>query len=678
MIGISYFLIFMIFGVNPNMKKIVEKMVPRVEYEKVDTSWFEVLFPMEFGVVKFRNKIEPITIQNGHFIGKISKRRVRFFGTTIGWDFILAPDSIIEKSVKYLGSLGINCVRIHPIGIWNYRSKSLNEKLLERLDFLTSELRKNGIYYSFYTPIICISSGQDSLPINLYRGLALLDENKSMETREFWKQLLLHRNKYTGIRYYEDPALVFLIISNEYSVSKLWYQKGGIDILRPFWARYLKSKGLPYVEIPEKKTEENFDLFLKFSAEMDSIYFMNTKRFLRSIGVKIPIACTNNPYSYYEQKIFYKISDFLAVHNYGSYCGNSAGGWVRNRSELLFKNGKPGDFPTRMLTVNYKNKPVIVDEWNIGYPIDSRAEVMVMVPGLAALYDYDGLFYFDFFEHYDYLINPEKKKKYYMTSLEQPFSIQTIFLPSISFAFRLFMLPVFTDSIVVNVDRAEGELIQQFRFNPFPGLSSQIYFQKRVILSYEKGVPYTEIVEKLEKKSKIVLSNFVWDWEKGYIGLHSDKFAAFAGILDSYCKLGNIVIRGDKEFVVLTIASLDTLNLSKSKKILITVGADAITKGDKLYTAPTFNGEKPIMYWFLGKESQRQIERIPGISYIKPVSINIFIKKMNGDISNIRAFSLDFEGNKKREIPLLYYMEGFEINIMTGESKTPYYLIEER
>ncbi|RKX93873.1 MAG: hypothetical protein DRP84_07855 [Spirochaetes bacterium] len=60
------------------------------------------------------------------------------------------------------------------------------------------------------------------------------------------------------------------------------------------------------------------------------------------------------------------------------------------KSQLFWENRIPGDFPIRILTVNYLGKSVIVDEWNKGYPIDSRIEATILVPCLASLYDYDG------------------------------------------------------------------------------------------------------------------------------------------------------------------------------------------------------------------------------------------------------------------------------------------------
>jgi len=667
-----------LIGGSPSVKNSIGKIIPRIEYNKRDSTWFEVVFPDKFGVISFNNRIEPIIIKDGHFIGKISNKRVRFFGTTIGWDFLKAPDSIMEKAVRYIKSLGINCVRIHPVGIWNHKFNKFNEEHLERLDYLVKNLRENGIYYSFYSPIYCVYAKQYNLPLTLFKGKALLDEELIIETKKFWESLLTHKNKYTGIRYLDDPALAFLIMTNENSISKLWYQNGGIEILKPYWKNYLEQKKLPYTEIPHKRTDKNFVTFLKFAAEKDSIYFVKMKKFLRSLGVKVPIACTNNPYSYYEQKVFYKISDFMAVHTYGYYSAYKRGGWEKNKSQLFWENGIPGDFPTRMLTVNYLGKPVIVDEWNKGYPINSRIEATILVPCLAGLYDYDGVFYFSFFGHYKYLMNPMEYKKYYMTSLEQPFSIQSIFLPSISYAFRKFLMPVYLDSSVVNINNPEDFLpiLFRYRFNPFPGVYKKIYYLKKVIISLDEGESRGQI-EGLFKKNDMISTPFLyWDYRKGYAGIHSDKFDAFIGEIEGSFHSQKIDLFGKENFVSVVALSLDGLALPKSKKILITVGSDAINKGEKIFI-PAFQLDRTTtMYWFPSKELQLKSRRVPAVSFFKPVNITISIKRE--EHSEIEIYSLDSNGETIDKIPVRWEDNNILIEILTKIHRSCYYLLESR
>jgi len=653
----------------------MEKIIPRIEYNKKDSTWFEVVFPDEFRIIPFDNRIEPITIKNRHFVKNDSGERIRFFGTTIGWDFLKAPDSIMKKAVRYMKSLGINCVRIHPVGIWNHKFIKFNEEYLEKLDYLVKNLRENGIYYSFYSPIYCIYDKQYDLPLTLFKGKALLDEELIEETEKFWESLLTHKNKYTGIRYLDDPALAFLIMTNENSISKLWYQDGGIEILKPYWKNYLEQKNLPHTEIPHKRTDKNFITFLKFAAEKDSIYFVRMKKSLKSLGVKVPIACTNNPYSYYEQKVFYKISDFIAVHTYGYYFGYKRGGWEKNKSQLFWENGIPGDFPTRILTVNYLGKPVIVDEWNKGYPIDSRIEATILVPCLASLYDYDGVFYFSFFAHSNYLINPMEYKKYYMTSLEQPFSIQCIFLPSISYAFRKFLMPVFLDSIVVDISNPEDFLpiLFRYRFNPLPGVYKRVYYLKRIIISLNEGESCSRIEELFQKNDMISTPFLYWDYRKGYAGIHSDKFEVFVGRVDNSYHSQNIDLFGKENFVSAVVLSLDGLALPESKKILITVGSDAINKGEKIFI-PAFQSDRnPSLYWFPSKKLQLKSRRVPAVSFLKPVNITLSIRRE--EHSETEIYRLDSNGEIIGKIPVRWEDNSISVEILTKIHKSCYYLL---
>ncbi|MCK4225726.1 hypothetical protein KAX29_02415, partial [candidate division WOR-3 bacterium] len=163
----SVYCLLSLSSVNDTIKK---------EYKKADSTWFEFTFPSKFGIIPFNNYIEPIRIKDGHFVGDESGKRIRFFGTTVGWDFLEGQDSVILSAVKYMRSRGINCVRIYPPGIWNSKVYKFNENKIDRLDYLTKVLSENGIYYSFYTPIYCIYTQREGLSLRLFKGKALLDE----------------------------------------------------------------------------------------------------------------------------------------------------------------------------------------------------------------------------------------------------------------------------------------------------------------------------------------------------------------------------------------------------------------------------------------------------------------------------------------------------------------------
>ena len=664
------FFAFYLLSLNTNNN------IPKRKYNKADSTWFEFTFPYEFEIVPFNSNIEPIRIKNGHFVGDISGKRIRFFGTTIGWDFLDGSDSVIMKAVKYMKSQGINCVRIHPPGIWNSKMHKFNKQKIERLDYLIKVLSEHRIYYSFYTPIYCVYNVREGLPLTLFKGKALFDRKLIEETKIFWDSLLTHKNKYTGLRYVDDPTLAFLIMSNENSVSKLWYQKGGKEVLKQFWGEYLREKQIPYFELPIDNKDTSFLTFLKFAAEKDSIYFSEMKRFLESLGVKVPITCTNEPYSYYEQRVFFKISDFMAVHTYGYYALGNEGEWVNNRSHLIWNNESPWDFPARMFTINYCDKPVIVDEWNKGYPVDSRIEAPIIIPLLASLYDYDGVFYFSFFAHSDYIKKWNEYSSFYMTSLEQPFSIQSIFFPVIGYAFRELLIPSYRDSLILNISNSEDFFEEQFnyRFNPFPGILKQIYYLKKVIFSFDRGKSVKFVKDLFQPTTEINTTHLNWNYREGYFVIDTDKFIAFIGNLNvRYCSK-NFIISGASDFFALTIASLDGRKLECSRKILITLGSDAVNVGDKIYIPINFSNLRPQKYWFPGKKEQLNIKRIPAISLLKPVNLKLSLKHITQ--KNIKCFSLDANNKIIEGIPLIWDDNFLIIELNMKNYKTPYFMIK--
>ena len=600
---------------------------------EVDASdWFTINIPDKINLIANNNTIDWLTVRYGHFIVKKTGGRIRFFGTTVGWEYPNASRSAIDKSVEYMKSVGINAVRIHYPGLWNKKEKKFNANAIEKFDYLTYSLSKHQIYYVIYSVnmIYLNYKGENGLSFRESRGVSLMNSSDIRGIKIFWDSLMNHENIYNGIKYKNDSALAFIILTNENSVDKLLRMKNGKDIIKRYWYKDAPKFGFESTDFPQKGNYSK-DL-LEFAAKEDSSSFVNMRKFLRNIGVKVPITFTNNPFSYYTQKILSKVVDFECVHNYANYASGYKDKIFRTHSPFVFKNNVPGEFPTRMLSVNYYKKPVIVDEWNMGYPSIYRVEPTILIPILCGSYDYDGEFFFLMFAHSNYIENPHKKQRYYLTSLEAPYSIQTLFFPSLSLAYRNGYISVLKDSLVVMVNDSNSKIGKryQFRYNPLTGVKGLLYYLKRIIIKFSNKSNISSIDLEIPKDGIIVNDNIYWDYKCGVFSFVSNRFFVYSGDIRRNFHFRQYSLSSRNNRIYLSLLPLDGKEIKESDSLLITVAENALHKGDnKLINEYILN--KYIAY-YPSKERQMSKMRTPSSVELNNVKFSLKVprKKRGG------------------------------------------------
>ena len=188
----------------------------------------------------------PVLTDGGRFVFE-DGTPVKFFGVNLGFGAATPDKETAEAFVREMASSGVNFVRIHAIdctysGIVDYSglkegkpTNLFDHDKLDRLDYLISLCKKNGIYLHLDTNAGRVLSTGDGFPpeeaeaggTGTLRGIRFfIDRIAEMETR-FALALLDHRNPYTGTRYAEEPAVAVVQYANESSV--LWLNNGGIE-----------------------------------------------------------------------------------------------------------------------------------------------------------------------------------------------------------------------------------------------------------------------------------------------------------------------------------------------------------------------------------------------------------------------------------------------------------------
>ena len=201
---------------------------------------------------------------DGHLY--VGSKRIRFLGVNICDSAAFPRKEDADKIAARLAKFGINIVRFHhleaPWASFNIFDKGykdtrhLNKEALDRLDYFIAKLKENGIYVDLNLLVSRKFTSADGLPKEIdqmdWKDQHVLgyfvDKVRDLE-KEYARQLLLHKNPYTGMTYAEDPAVAFVEIINEHGLIHSWL--GGVidrlpDVfkkeLQKKWNEYLKKK----------------------------------------------------------------------------------------------------------------------------------------------------------------------------------------------------------------------------------------------------------------------------------------------------------------------------------------------------------------------------------------------------------------------------------------------------
>jgi len=201
---------------------------------------------------------------DGHLY--VGNKRIRFLGVNLCFGACFPRKEDSEKIAARMAKFGINIVRFHhmdhnrfPNGILarNYKdTRHLDPEALDRLDYFVAKLKENGIYVDLNLLVSRRFTSADGLPKEIdqmdwkdQHVLGYFYEPVRELQKEYARQLLLHKNPYTGMTYAEDPAVAFVEIINEHGLIHSWL--GGVidklpnifkEELKRKWNEYLKEK----------------------------------------------------------------------------------------------------------------------------------------------------------------------------------------------------------------------------------------------------------------------------------------------------------------------------------------------------------------------------------------------------------------------------------------------------
>jgi hypothetical protein len=184
---------------------------------------------------------------------------IRFWGTNLCFEACFPSREEAERLAARLASFGFNVVRLHHMDSYSIWGKSPNKTIidpekLDMLDYLIFQLKEHGIYVNINLHVSRWLDEKEGFPHRALRpqydkGLGNFEPRMIELQKKYARDLLTHRNPYTGLTYAEDPAVAFVEISNEDALYTVW-NWGSLDDLpepysstfRKLWNDWLRKK----------------------------------------------------------------------------------------------------------------------------------------------------------------------------------------------------------------------------------------------------------------------------------------------------------------------------------------------------------------------------------------------------------------------------------------------------
>lgn len=225
-------------------------------------------------------------------------------------------------------------------------SRVFGKEGLDRFEYLYAKLREKGIYLHIDLMVAREFLPGDELDYpggfpECAKCYPTFNERLIELQQEYARNFLTHVNPYTGLAIIDDPAVMTIQISNEESAIKGTDDTNGIPWMQPYrderkkrfndflLAKYYTRKrlaeawtfedqcGLRDDEDPERGTVEvveggfyqpvnepmgdwrgpicpaRYADYMEFGLMLNQRYYQRMKDFLRSLGARVPIACSN-------------------------------------------------------------------------------------------------------------------------------------------------------------------------------------------------------------------------------------------------------------------------------------------------------------------------------------------------------------------------------------------------
>ncbi len=588
-----------------------------------------------------------------------------------------------------LSQMGVNMTRHHHMDApWTNRNifgnkadtLSLDPESLDRFDYLVAQLQKKGIYQYFdlivHRKPLAVDGVQDPENVpNGYKVEGEFDPTLIKLEQGFIRQLLTHKNPYTGKTYAEDPAVCLMEVMNEDSLFYRDGDSGESGIPSPFYRQEFNQlfnqwliahfknrralearwapvtheanlKGLQPGEDPKKGTVEvisswrndsrkaytrarQLDTF-RFYYDTQLKFYQTQRDFVKSLGGTALMTGSNHwcdiPADLYANAQM----DYIDRHNYWA---NPEGGWGYSPSvtfdpRSMLKDSK-GNLLNPLGLKRVLGMPYIVTEWQSAAPNDYREEAELAMAAACDLQGWNALQFA--FSHSDLFDG----------ALDNNFNVdnqpaQRALWPATALLFHR-----------QDVKEATSEAFQAI--TDAEALDPGSTYQIPSLLSWTRktGVRFTgdtpepsdlAALTQSAEKSKWVKSQtgeITYDYGRGILKVDSPRTQGFSGFSGGATfNLSGVSIQLKNDYGLVLVQSLDNKPVQEASRLLVTAVGNAINTG--METVPAGNrlknpGKEPVL--------------------VEPMQGLIRILNLKGDATQLAVWALDGSGTRVKKVP---------------------------
>lgn len=328
-----------------------------------------------------------------------------------------------------------------------------------------------------------------------------------------------------------------------------------------------------------------------FYFDLEKNYTEQLTGFLKNdLGVKCPVTFTNNYFglaSVYSQSQ----ADYIDFHQYWDH-PNFPNGWsdtnftLNNKSVLL---NPEGSTINKMSLTRVKNMPHVLSEYNHPYPYIFQTEMPSLLYAYGSFFDLDGIVYH---AYYDYMNRYSQRYQDMFFDVAMQPAVMTQMLLAVPYRLNYIQKAktfveanyrtqdvfnntrTYQDDEVINMENAEygtSFLQQGFRHTSFEADSTVLTGSFT-----NPGKVITSDTEELKWDGNLgvfTVNNPYWQGATGYLG---GKNIPLGNIT-----ISNVTTTDNLNFASIHLISLDSLPISKSKKMILLTSARLENEGLK-------------------------------------------------------------------------------------------------
>ena len=348
-------------------------------------------------------KYGQVVVCNGHFeFEKKPGTPVRFYGTNTCANINYMSKKWCHRLADRLAKYGFNIVRIHHHdgGSVVSRTTKINESEVKKMDYWIYALAQRGIYIT--TDIFCSRwVGPGEIPempkgisdYNDYKALFLIYDSVYNNFITYMRNILNHKNEFTGYKWKDDPAIVSFSLLNEDALNANWTKPSIKKLFIKKFEEYCKFKGLSSAGGSDNP---------EFPAFLYSLYnkrLTQIRAELVKIGCRKPISdmnCSNGVFLTLP-RIGY---DYVDIHHYYDHPQKNE----KTGERRQMQNSSIAEFvemPGTLFPQRFINKPFAITEVEFAGDNVYRSEGAAILGTYSALQDWDMIVQFCYAHNFD-------------------------------------------------------------------------------------------------------------------------------------------------------------------------------------------------------------------------------------------------------------------------------------